>query len=109
MSLTRHPRWWGLATQESLCFAVHKIGTGIIFGRLYGRGLVCSRSGAALRLALEVHTHFALLLIESQKEIDNQSDEEHSKNPSHDPGFWHTVCSCLKVVRSLSGRGLERG
>jgi len=65
MSLTRHPCWGCLATQESLCFAVHKIGTGIVFGCLHGRLLVHARGGAALRLALEVHTYFALLLIES--------------------------------------------
>ena len=64
MSLTRHPCWWCLATQEALGFAMHKIGAGIVFGRLHSRLLVRARGGAALRLALEVHTHFAPLLIE---------------------------------------------
>jgi hypothetical protein len=44
---------------------MHKIGTGIVFGRLHSRLLVRARGGAALRLTLEVHTHFAPLLIES--------------------------------------------
>jgi hypothetical protein len=44
---------------------MHKIGAGIVFSRLHSRLLVRARGGAALRLALEVHTHFAPLLIES--------------------------------------------
>ena len=66
MHLTRHPCWCSLATQKPLGFAEDNIGTGIVFGRLYSRLLVRTGGAAALRPTLEVHTHFARLLLESQ-------------------------------------------
>jgi hypothetical protein len=56
--------------------------------------LVGTFGGAALRSALKVHTHFARILLKSQRKIDNGTQEEQPENASHDPSFWHTVYSC---------------
>jgi len=71
-------------------------------GRLHGRVLISTRGGTALRTALKVHTHFARMLLKSQRKIDDRADEEQPKNASHDPGFWHIVYSTRVVGQVTS-------